>query len=777
MSRIADKHLMDTPLSTLLKKGQGRVHLLGASGVGMAGLAYLLKDRGMIVTGCDTSPNRLATWLGHHGISVLDSHHPNHMVSDVEWVVTSTAIAETNDEVNAAIQNDIPVFRRGDVLPELLAGKQSMVVSGTHGKTTTASFITQILRNTGRDPSWCIGGDTPVLGGVAGVGADSSIIVEADESDGSLTNYCPNHAVVTNVEFDHGEYYASVDAFEACFAEFVSRVQGSVIHSADDPGARRICAAYPGSITFGFSRDADIRAEDEDETETGVSFSLFANEINCGRVTLAFHGKHNILNTLAAFAATREMGLTDSEIITGLRALELPSRRLERIVETPSITVISDYAHHPSEIAAVISALRCIPHRRLRVVFQPHRYSRTLALRDAFPAAFDGIDELLLTPVYAASEDELKGGTEWDLYRSFRSQPGAPVPKMASSLEDAWEYLRHDMKDSDLLLVAGAGDVERIAHWAKAEYSDFDRHPSMEPNEKLQRLSLSASSQIREREPLAGKTTLKLGGHADIWIEIGSLGDFKSILRWTHAEDLPLTLIAGGSNVLVSDFGVRGVTGKLAGAEFRQCELRGALAVISAAVTIQEMLDWLESRGLTNLEFMESIPGTLGGGMQMNAGAWGKCLGDHLEWIRCLDRKGEELIVPSDALDLGYRRCEFLRERYCIEAAFRVKHAEPSAIATERAEIRERRSWMAGHRSAGSFFKNPGEEKAGRLLEAVGMHRQRVGGAWIGTHHSNFIIVENSATAADVRALAQKGREAVAEAFAVQLEPEVKYLQ
>ena len=189
------------------------------------------------------------------------------------------------------------------------------------------------------------------------------------------------------------------------------------------------------------------------------------------------------------------------------------------------------------------------------------------------------------------------------------------------------------------------------------------------------------------------------------------------------------------------------------------------------------MLDWLESNGLTNLEFMESIPGTLGGGMQMNAGAWGKCLGDHLEWIRCLDRQGVEAIVPRHDLDLGYRRCEFLKNRFCSEAAFRVKHRERNAISAERAEIRERRAWMSGYRSAGSFFKNPAEDKAGRLLEAVGMHRQRVGGAWVGTHHANFIIVESAATASDVSALAQKGRVAVSEAFAVELEPEVKSLQ
>ena len=768
---------MNTQLSTLVKKCSGRVHLLGASGVGMAGLAYLLKDRGMLVTGCDSSPNALATWLRQHEISVMDSHHPDHVVSDVDWVVKSTAIPETNDEVKVALQYDIPVFRRGEVLPELLTGKSSMVVSGTHGKTTTASFITQILRNAGKDPSWCIGGETAVLGGVAGVGVDRSIVVEADESDGTLARYCPDHAVVTNVEFDHGEYYASIEAFEDCFATFVSQVRGSVIHSADDPGARRICAACPQVISFGFSRDADIRAENVHETETGVAFTLFTNEVDCGQATLAFHGKHNVLNMLAAIAAAREMGLTDSEVMASLRALELPSRRLERIVETPSITVISDYAHHPSEIAALISASRCIPHRRLRVVFQPHRYSRTLALRESFPTAFDGIDELLLTPVYAASEEELRGGTEWDLYRTFRSQSGALVPKMASSLEDAWEFLRSDLCDGDLLLVTGAGDVELIAQWAKAALKDCNSSPSIEPYEKLQRLSITASSQIRQREPLADKTTFRLGGHADIWIEIGSLHDFKAVLRWTHDERLPFTLIAGGSNVLVSDCGVRGVTGKLKGPEFRQCELRDTLAVIGAAMTIQEMLDWMESKELTNLEFMESIPGTLGGGMQMNAGAWGKCLGDHLEWIRCLDRQGEETIVPSNALDLGYRSCEFLRERYCIEAAFRVKPGERSAIADERAEIRERRAWMAGYRSAGSFFKNPGEEKAGRLLEAVNMHHQRVGGAWIGTHHANFIIVENNATAADVRALAQKGRIAVAEAFAVDLEPEVKYLQ
>lgn len=769
-AETSKRHLLD-----LLASGAGHVHLLGACGVGMAGLAVLLRQRGFVVSGCDQALNPLSAWLGQNGVEVSEGHDPNHLDAGVNWLVRSAAISDSLPELDRAHALELPVFSRGEVLPALLAGRTSVAVAGTHGKTTTASFVLQLLRAAGRDPAWCIGGETPGVDGVSGDGTDAIIVVEADESDGSLADYEVDLAVITNIESDHLEHFGDDTAVDRCFQEFAQKAR-LVIYGMDDPRARSVCASLPDARSFGMSEGADIRAHELRAGDPGTEWTLVADGIVETLCSPDVTGSHNISNALAAAATGLALGLRADEIKQGLSSLKLPRRRFDVLSDQAGVVVINDYAHHPSEIAALIGAAKCIPHERLVAVFQPHRYSRTLALRDAYPSAFEGLDELLLLPVYAASESPVQGGATWDLYSSFRSSPGACTPRVAESLDEAWAYLRATLRKGDVLLVVGAGDVEQLAYTAAEALTTAGDVSRLEPAIRQDALTLSEASALRIHEPLSDKTTLQLGGTADVWIDVGCVADFEAVLAWTHTTGLPLTLIAGGSNVLISDLGVRGVTVQLSGKEFFVLEKRDDLAVVGSAVPVKMMLDWMEAEGLHGLEFMESIPGTLGGGMQMNAGAWGHCLGDSLAWVRCLDRQGEVRTVERDALDLGYRRCEFLKSRYVIEAAFHVRAGDPAVIAAERSDIRERRQWMSGHRSAGSFFKNPQGEKAGRLLEAVGMHGRRVGGAVIGTHHANFVIVENGATSADVRALTQQGLSAVAEKFDVQLEPEVKYL-
>ncbi len=759
----------------LVEGGSGHVHLLGICGVGVAGIAFLLKQRGFRVSGCDETRNHLADWLASNDITVLEDHDASHLDESVNWLARSAAVPEDAPELVHAGERKLPIFSRGEVLPALIEGNRSVAVAGSHGKTTTASFLVQLLHACGRDPSWCIGGDTPGVHAVAGVGADDIIVVEADESDGTLAGYSPDIAIVTNIESDHLEHYGGDDALDACFRRFVDQ-SSQVIYTGTDARAAAVCAEHPNRIRFGFDADDELRATLLEENGDGRAWLLEAAG-SSGRVqSPRVIGRHNVSNALAAVAACVALGIDIDTLCEGLATLQLPRRRFEVLSDSRGLTLINDYAHHPTEIAALVKAAANMPHERLIAVFQPHRYTRTLALRDAFPSAFTGVDALVLLPVYAASETPLIGGSTWDLYAGFRGESSPCTPMVAESVDEAWAYLKRTLQTGDILLVIGAGDVEQLAWTAKASLEAAGDVARLASPTDLDSLPLSDDSELRIGEPLCDKTTLGLGGLADAWIDVGTVADFQSVLAWTHANAVPLTLIAGGSNVLVSDMGVRGITIKLTGPEFYVLEERDGLAIVGAAVPVNAMLDWMESQGMSGLEFMESIPGTLGGGMQMNAGAWGKCLGDQLAWIRCVDRAGSERRVPGDQLDLGYRRCEFLRDRYVIEAAFHVSPREREVITAERLEIRERRAWMAGHRSAGSFFKNPGDEKAGRLLEAVGMHGRRVGGAVIGTHHANFVIVENGATSADVRALTQHGRREVAERFAVELEPEVKYL-
>lgn len=785
MVQIPPPNSEDAAIDGLMQAASGHVHLLGVCGIGMAGLACLLRARGLRVSGCDLSRPELAGWLEARGIAVLAGHDPAHLAPDVAWLIRSTAVPDSEPEVQAARARGIPVLRRGEVLAALLGRyTTSIAVSGTHGKTTTTGFIAQLLGHAGRDPAWCIGGDVPILGGVAAPGRGGCLVVEADESDGTAARYRPTVALVTNIEFDHMEHFRDVADFENCFRQFLDGATAGVVYCADDPRARVLGgqAKSPHRLAYGFSADAAVRGSEREEAGGGQSFTLTIHGQPCGRVVLPMAGEHHARNALGAFAVGILLGVGIDELRAAAARFQLARRRFERIAEARGITVISDYAHHPTEIAAVVGTALRLPHRRLVVLYQPHRYTRTRALGPDFPPAFRGVDRLVLAPVYAASEAPLRGGSIWDLYAHFREQgaraSGAdiPLPHVATSLAEAWGALRRDLRDGDVLLVAGAGDVERVAHWAAAELEPAKPDAAPDALASLAGLELSAASSVRRNETLAPHTSLQVGGPADVWIELASEADLAAVLRWSAAHRIPFSLLGGGYNTLVSDLGVRGICARLTGPAFGVIREEPGLVIAGAAVPLGTLLDWLQARAIGGFEFMEGIPGTLGGGMQMNAGAWGECLGDHLAWIRCLNRDGDVCIVPRDGLDLGYRRCEFLRERVMIEAAFAIRPGDPAAIEARRLEIRQRRAWMAGCRSAGSFFKNPDGAKAGRLLEEVGMHGARVGGACIGTHHANFVITEEGATAADVQALTARGRDAVRERFGIELEAEVKFL-
>ena len=382
-------------VSHYVNKSAGHVHLVGICGIGMAGLALLLKERGFRVTGCDLAPDPMVNWLAAHGIEVSRGHSPGHIREDVEWVIRSTAVPSDCPDIRFSRESGILVVSRGEVLPELLTGHRSVAVAGTHGKTTTASFIVQLLKGSGRDPSWCIGGETDALG-VAGVGkkaayGGTSLVVEADESDGTLALYKPDIAVVTNVEFDHMEYFEDEEALKKCFQRFIQSAKRTVIYGEDDPGLKELLdplsrqrlwenASQPACVSYGFSDTADIRAKDLHETASSLSFTLIRDGNELGLLKLPVIGEHNALNALAAVAVAFDAGLSVEDMRNALARSTLPLRRCERVVEKNDILVISDYAHHPTEISALVRTTKKLKHSRLLAVFQPHRYTRTKAL-------------------------------------------------------------------------------------------------------------------------------------------------------------------------------------------------------------------------------------------------------------------------------------------------------------------------------------------------------------------------------------------------------------
>jgi UDP-N-acetylmuramate--alanine ligase len=440
----------------------------------MSGLAFLLARRGFAVDGCDAGRGGLAGWLECQGIVCRSGHDAGHVADGVDWVVRSPAVREDCAELEAARALGLPVVRRGEVLPRLLDGRLSVAVGGTHGKTSTSMFVTQILKSAGREPAWCIGGEAGGLG-VAGDGWDgadfegSLIVVEADESDGSLALYRPEIGVVTNIDFDHMEHFESEADFVGCFERFVAGCRRRVWYCDESELACDVCGGLGCGLSYGFGADAFLRGEC-----VGGELGVWRGGEFLGRLELVLPGRHNALNLLAAVGVVLDLGLDFDEVRRGAAGLVLPRRRFEQVAELSGARVISDYAHHPVEVAALVRTARgeLGYGGRLLVVFQPHRYTRTLALGGDFPGAFAGVDVLVLTPVYAASEAPLRGGMVEDLYARFR-EFGGVVPLLAEGLEAAWDFLRGELAEGDVVLVVGAGDVERVAEWARAEAGEL----------------------------------------------------------------------------------------------------------------------------------------------------------------------------------------------------------------------------------------------------------------------------------------------------------------
>ncbi len=449
-------------LNSLIRSGTGHIHLIGIGGFGMAGLAILLRDRGFKVTGCDLLESRFTRTLQSSGIEVSIGHDISHIGSALAGVVRSTAVPSSNTEVRAAGDCGVPVYRRGEVLAGMIKGRSSVAVSGTHGKTTTSAMIAQTLCNAGLAPDYYVGGESDVLGGIAARGRGNLIVLEADESDGTLSLYEPDISVVTGIDYDHMEHFYNEEDFIESFVRFTKQTRDCVYYCGDDPVAERVCS--PSGITYGLSPENVYHARDLMEKARTSSFSLYRGEMRVGEIHLSVSGRHNVLNALAACAVCHDLGLSVEAISEGLARFEPVRRRFERIGTCGGVEVYSDYAHHPAEIRAVIDSARRLNARRVIAVFQPHRYTRTLALGSDFPPAFDGVDELILLPVYAASESPIKGGTSEDLFRHF-IEYGYESVKLTSSLEEARVEAGKRINEGDLLLVIGAGDVDLIADW------------------------------------------------------------------------------------------------------------------------------------------------------------------------------------------------------------------------------------------------------------------------------------------------------------------------
>ena len=685
-----------------------KAHLAGIGGVGMAALAVLLRNRGWTVSGCDLSQSARTRWLESLGIAVARGHDPAH-VADADLVVATPALARDNAELAAAAGR---VRMRGDVLAELVGdAPDSIAVCGSHGKTTTSTFVAKLLVALGEDVEWAIGGETgdfPVAGRSPNPprrvednapyqtvqlpkplnlqaskplnlqASKPLLVVEADESDGTLARYRARTLVVTNCEYDHPDHFKTPADYVACF-DAARRQAGDVVEG-EALAPLPFLSALPAFAALAPHNRRNARAAVEVALRRGHSPEAVAAALPDAVSALPDRRFQQI------WPRTSKPKNPKTQKPKNLQT----SKPLNLQTSTPLI--FTDYAHHPTEMACAVAMARDVCRGRLRVLFQPHRHSRTKALLGDFPAAFRLADEVVLCPVYAAFEPPVEGGSSADLYAATRAafaDARAPRVFLARSCAEAWEHARNAMAADDVTLLLGAGDIVGLVPQVVADM-EAAADPAARPRRRI--------------------------------------------------------LVGQGSNTWRSDLNL----------DVEYAKTEGPAGEAGAALLARRpgLCPW-----------MAGIPGTIGGWVKMNAGAFGHAISEVVEAVKV---DGEW--IPREACGFGYRTSAITGEIQDVRWRDAV-----CGEGTEADFLARRRKFPSG--TKGSVFKNPPGDFAGRLLETAGAKGLRVGGAYVWEEHANVIVSGPDATASDFLALAQIMRDRVLFRLGIRLEPEVRGLE
>src|SRR5580700_8581680 len=437
------------------------LHFAGIGGIGMSGIAEVLLNLGYTISGSDLKLSPTTDRLAQLGARIYEGHNAEN-VAGAKALVVSSAVEESNPEVQEARRLQIPVIPRGELLAELMRLKYGIAIAGSHGKTTTTSLIATILNHAGLDPTVMVGGRVGTMGGSnARVGRSDFLVVESDESDGSFLKLAPIVAVVTNIDREHLDHYPSLDAIRAAFIEFVNKVPfyGAAIVCLDDANVQSILPAIRRrTITYGTSAQADVEATEIACGALGSDFRLRYRTTDLGKFHLPVAGRHNVLNATAAVVVAMELEVNPDAIREGLAAFHGVDRRLQTRGAAAGVTVIDDYGHHPTEIRATLDAARLCNFNRIHVLFQPHRYTRTFHLMEEFAGAFNQADSLFVMDIYAASEKPIAGVTAEALVERIR-QYGHRGAEYVGTLDRGVEALAAVARDGDAVLTLGAGNV------------------------------------------------------------------------------------------------------------------------------------------------------------------------------------------------------------------------------------------------------------------------------------------------------------------------------
>lgn len=743
-----------------------RIQLIGVAGSGMSGLALLLLGMGHHVGGSDRVTTEETERMQALGLR-FSSPHSAASVADAQLVVYSSAIRPDNPALAAARSRGIPTICRAECLAAILHTRQGIIVAGTHGKTTTSALAAHLLREAGFDPSHYVGAEIPILGANARWNETGThLVAEGDESDGTLALYHPAHSIILNIEPEHLDYYRDLDHIRDVFRQLVDHTAGTVVYCREDPAARALCRGRDRTVAYGWN-DADYTAADVRNLRGSSVFRVLRRGELLGEVELGIPGRHNVLNALAAVALADTLGAEFRLLARALAGFAGARRRFETRYLSARHRIIDDYGHHPTEVAATLDTARSLDPRRLVVLFQPHRYTRTRALADDFGRVLQRADRLFVTDVYPASEPPLpgvSGATVVEAARRHGTVPADYLPALAT----AHHAVGNALRPGDLLVTLGAGNVHeagtRIAR-------------DLEVLEELLRLAPAGDLAATLYEPMWRHTTMRVGGPAQFWLEPRTLAAFAAVVGHCRQRGVPIRVVGRGSNLLVRDGGIRGAVIHPARGEFAALQVEGSRITAGAGVRLKRLASAAAAAGLGGFEWMEGIPGNVGGALRMNAGAMGAQTFDHVIEVTVLDEDGAIRTRPRAEIDARYRDTPGLRRCFALQAVFAGTPAPPAEIRRRQEQSQQRRrASQPQAASAGCIFKNPDAIPAGRLLDELGLKGQAAGAALVSTVHANFIVNQGGATARDVIELIERIRRQARAARGIELDTEVRIL-
>ena len=449
-----------------------RIHFIGIGGVGMSGIAHVLKKMGKIISGSDSKSSLVTERLISEGISVFIGHQASN-VQEAELVVISTAIHKDNLEYQYALTKGIKVVHRSDLMAYIVNSRQGVAIAGAHGKTSTTSMIAYVATMAQQDPTYLIGGDVALLAGNAHYGSGCYAITEADESDGSFLKLQPYIAVVTNIEDDHLDFYKTKENINKAFTTFLDNVEksGEAIICYDNSVAREVATLSKTKvISYAIDSCADFQAREIVYAPTSTSYKLYGHDQFLDEIVLKVPGRHNVLNSLAAIVATEKMGIELQTIKKHLAEFNGAKRRFEIKYKDAVLTIVDDYGHHPTEIKTTLKAALQTQPQRLICVFQPHRYTRTQLLFEEFVDAFVDCDLLVITDIYAAGENEISGISADKLVAAINKKFGKKV-EYISEFEEISDKLLKTALPGDLIITMGAGNIYNVAEQLTAKYT------------------------------------------------------------------------------------------------------------------------------------------------------------------------------------------------------------------------------------------------------------------------------------------------------------------